>query len=150
MLSPTKEQIVSVHNRILNDPIYFCEEVLGTPLWEKEREILLSVRDHKETAVRSCHASGKSFTAARVIHWWLSRYVGDAVVITTAPTFRQVKEILWREIKNAVANKHIYPKDTILDTQINLGAKYFALGLSTDKPDQFQGFHSPHLLVVID
>lgn len=134
---------------MLADPIWFGETVLGTPLWEKEKEIMLAVRDHEEIYIRSCHASGKTFTAARVAHWWLLSHE-EAVVITTAPTFRQVKEILWREIRSSIGGKPLYPPDTVLDTQINLSDKWFALGLSSDKPDQFQGFHSPHLLVIGD
>lgn len=143
------EEIKALMGKIKDDPIFFAEEILGTPLWEKEKEILLSVRDNPETSVKSCHASGKTFTASRVVHWWLCSEP-DSIVITTAPTFRQVKEILWREIRAAIIGKGIYPENTILDTQINIGPKWFALGLSTDRPDQFQGFHSKRLLVVGD
>ncbi len=146
---PTPEEISEFQLKIREDPKWFVENVLGGQLWEKELEILDSVKNHRDTAVRSCHASGKTFTAARIANWWLCSYT-DSVVITTAPTFRQVKEILWREIRSAVAGKHIYPENAVLDTQINLGENWFALGLSTDRSDQFQGFHSPHLLFIGD
>lgn len=146
---PTNQEVKTFQQKIKDDPIFFAENVLGIPLWEKEKEILLAIRDHPEVAVKSCHASGKTFTASRVVHWWLCGEP-DSIVITTAPTFRQVKEILWREIRSAVIGKAIYPSDAILDTQINLGEKWFALGLSTDRPDQFQGFHSKRLLVIGD
>src|SRR3990167_9260049 len=146
---PTKQEIINFQNKIRQDPVFFIEKVLGNPLWEKQKEILEAVRDNHEVAVRSCHASGKSYVAGRIVHWWLNAYT-DSVVITTAPTFRQVKEVLWREIKGSVIGKHIYPEKAILDTSINISPQWFALGLSTDKPDQFQGFHSPHLMVLID
>lgn len=146
---PNKTQIVAFQEKIRNDPVFFIEKVLGNPLWEKQKEILEAVRDNAEVAVRSCHASGKSYVSGRIVHWWLNSYK-DSVVITTAPTFRQVKEVLWREIKGSVLGKHIYPEKAILDTSINISPQWFALGLSTDKPDQFQGFHSPHLMVLID
>lgn len=146
---PNREEVKAFQQRIKDDPIFFAENVLGTPLWEKEKEILLAVKEHSEVAVKSCHASGKTFTAARVAHWWLCSEE-DSIVISTAPTFRQVKEILWREIRNAVAGKSIYPKDAVLETKINLGEKWFALGLSTDASDQFQGFHGKRLLVIGD
>lgn len=147
MLSLQEKKIIK--QKYKDDPIYFAEKVLKALLWEKEKEILLSVRDHQETSVKSCHASGKTFTAARIIHWWLCSE-DDSIVITTAPTFRQVKEVLWREVRSAVIGKSIYPSSSILETQINLGERWFALGLSTDRPDQFQGFHSKRLLVVVD
>lgn len=146
---PTKEQIIKFQEKIRANPVFFVEEVLGNPLWEKQKEILEAVRDNSEVAIRSCHASGKSYVSGRIVHWWLNSYK-DSVVITTAPTFRQVKEVLWREIKGSVRGKKIYPEKSILDTAINISDNWFALGLSTDKPDQFQGFHSPHLMVLID
>lgn len=107
------------------------------------------MRDHTETSVRSCHGSGKTYTAARVVNWWMCSFP-DAVVITTAPTFRQVEQLLWREIRNSVAGKSIYPSQAITNTKIDLSEKWFALGLSADKSEQFQGFHSGHLLVIVD
>lgn len=146
---PSQNEINEFQQRVANDPVWFSEEVLGPKLWDKEKEILLSVRDNRITAVRSCNTSGKSFSAARIVNWWLVGHK-DSVVITTAPTGRQVREVLWREIKGSVAGKGVYPRDSVLETKISLGDKWFALGLSTDKPDQFQGFHSPHLLAIID
>lgn len=146
---PTKQQIIELQEKIRNNPVFFSEEVLKSPLWEKEREILEAIRDNSEVSVRSCHASGKTYTAARIVNWWMCSW-NDAVVITTAPTFRQVEQLLWREIRSSVSGKFIYPENSVLNTRIDLGDKWFALGLSADKAEQFQGFHSPHLLVVVD
>lgn len=146
---PTKDEIIKFQEKIRLDPVFFVEKVLGNPLWEKQKEIMEAVRDNREVTIRSCHASGKSYVSGRIVHWWLNAYK-DSVVITTAPTFRQVKEVLWREIRGSVSGKNIYKESSILDTKINISDKWFALGLSTDKPDQFQGFHSPHLMVLID
>ena len=146
---PTKQEILKFQEKIRNNPSFFVESVLGNPLWEKQREILEAIRDNHEVAIRSCHASGKSYVSGRIVHWWLNAHK-DSVVITTAPTFRQVKEVLWREIKGSIRGKKIYPEKAVLDTSINISDQWFALGLSTDKPDQFQGFHSPHLMVLID
>lgn len=146
---PNPQQIKSLQEKIRSNPVFFAEQVLKSPLWEKEKEILESVRDFPEVSVRSCHASGKTYTAARVVNWWMCSW-NDAVVITTAPTFRQVEQLLWREIRACVSGKSIYPEKAVLNTKIDLGEKWFALGLSADKSEQFQGFHSPHLLVVVD
>ena len=146
---PTKQQIAGLKEKIRNDPEWFIEKVLCHSLWDKTREIVLSVQKHHETAVRSCHGSGKTFTAADIVHWWLCSY-DDAIVVTTAPTDRQVKEILWRDIRNGALGKGLYPKDAVLEKQINLGEKWFAIGFATDRQDMMQGFHSPHLLVIVD
>src|SRR5690349_1080037 len=77
------------------DPIGFIEGILGEVVWQKQREIILSVRDNPATAVPSCYASGKSWTAGRVIAWWVST---GGVAIVTSDTFRQVRDIVWREV----------------------------------------------------
>ena len=85
-----------------DDPVGFIEEALGHTLWSKQRAIAEAVRNHRHVAVPSCHDSGKSFIAARIAAWWLaSRPVGEAFVVTTAPTLTQVRAILWREIARA-------------------------------------------------
>ncbi|MBT5773216.1 MAG: hypothetical protein HOH95_02455 [Dehalococcoidia bacterium] len=90
------------HARYVDDPVGFVREVLGEELWSKQREIAESVRDHRHVAVRSAHDTGKSFVASRLAAWWLSVHApGDAFVVTTAPTFAQVRAILWREINRA-------------------------------------------------
>lgn len=141
-------EIITFQNKIRNEPVWFVNTLLKRDTWEKEEEIIEAVRDFREVSVKSCNGSGKTYTAASIVHWWLMAFE-DSVVITTAPTFRQVKELLWREIR-AVNTKPLYPSNTVLDTQINLGEKWFALGLSSDKPDQFQGFHSKRLLAIVD
>src|SRR4051794_20665753 len=82
---------------IRRDPVNFCREVLKFESWSKQREIFESVRDNQRTAVRSAHGVGKTATAARAVLWFLAAYPYSRV-ITTAPTFSQVKELLWREI----------------------------------------------------
>ena len=38
----------------------------------------------------------------------------------------------------------------MFSTRLEFGHDRFALGLSTDEADQFQGFHSPNMLIVVD
>ena len=42
-----------------HDPVWWIENCLGVNLWEKQREICYSVRDHKYTCVQSGHNVGK-------------------------------------------------------------------------------------------
>lgn len=146
MLTPT--EVFQFQKKAQANPVWFVNTVLKRPTWNKEEEILTALVDNAEVSVKSCNGSGKTYTAGGIVHWWLTAFE-DSVVITTAPTFRQVKELLWREVRSAVV-KGLYPPNSVLDTQINLGDKWFALGLSSDKPDQFQGFHSKKLLAIVD
>jgi hypothetical protein len=110
-----------------------------------------SVRDNSRVTVKSCHASGKSFVAARIVLNFLHSFT-NSIVLTTAPTFRQVEDILWQEIRSGFYNARCPEAmaGTMLNTRYDLGDGWFGIGLSTDNPDRFQGYHSNHILVVVD
>jgi hypothetical protein len=69
------------------DPVGWMRDALGADPWEKQVEIAEAVRDHRRTAVKSCHASGKSYLAARIVLWFLHAFP-HGIAITTAPTQR--------------------------------------------------------------
>lgn len=132
----------------VDDPVGFVREVLGGYPWSKQREILESVRDHKRTAVRSGHGVGKTKSAAWVALWFLYSH-RNSRVITTAPTWTQVKDLLWREIRT----EHAAAEDLRGEChhlQLELDSDWVALGLSTDKPERFQGHHAEHMLLIVD
>jgi hypothetical protein len=134
---------------IRRDPVGFCRTVLRFEPWSKQAEILESVRDHQRTAVRSAHGVGKTSTAARAVVWFLSAYPYSRV-ITTAPTFTQVRELLWREIAVGHAAADGFFDGQLFDTRLELGPDWFAIDLSTDRPERFAGHHAEHLLLVVD
>ena len=137
--------------RYRQQPEAYVKEILGGTPWSKQTEILHSVRDNRRTSVRSCHSSGKTYIAASAVLWFLFCNP-NSVVVSTAPTFFQVRNLLWREI-NSAHRKSKYPLGgKCLDTQLSIDDKWFAVGLSTDTPDRFQGFHSEtgRILLVVD
>lgn len=82
------------------DPVLWAKERLGVDLWSVQREISYSLRDNKRTAVAACHGPGKSFLAAALSCWWIDTHpLGDAIVVSTAPTYAQVNKILWEEMR---------------------------------------------------
>lgn len=134
------------------DPALFARIVLGADLWEKQREILRAVAQHSRVAVKACHASGKTYAIALAALWWLVAH-DDGIVVTTAPTWLQVEKVIWREILSAVlraqaCGKLKFPMPT--QTELRLGPQNYAIGVSTDDSSRFQGFHSGHVLVVLD
>ena len=148
-------ELRAVREECRDKPIAFCESVLGINPWSKQREILTSVLENPRTAVRSAHGVGKTFTAAAVVLWFLfTRY--PSVVITTAPTWRQVRSILWKEIHRLSKKMEVklglplVPKLDELTTELRIDDSCFALGLATDESEKFQGFHSENLLVIVD
>lgn len=90
-----------------------------------------------------------TFTTANIVAWFLASHPGS-VVISTAPTARQVRELLWQEIRSIHANSKFPLGGSTTTVSWTLGEKWFALGLSTDDPNRFQGFHAEHILGVID
>jgi phage terminase large subunit len=122
---------------------------LGVELWGKQRAIVRSVRDNKRTAARSSHGIGKSFSAASIALWWLNAHK-NALVGTTAPTFRQVEKVLWQEVGKAAANAPAPLAGSLLQTEIKVAPGWYAFGFSSDNPTALQGLHSEHLLLIYD
>jgi phage terminase large subunit len=142
----------STAGSLLRDPTLFTRIVLGADLWKSQREILAAVGQHSRVAVKACHASGKSYAIAIAVLWWLTAH-RDGIVVTTAPTWLQVEKVIWGEIKSAVrrsvlCGKLKFPVPT--QTELRLGPQNYAIGLSTDDSSRFQGFHSGHVLIVLD
>ena len=102
-----------------DNPVSFIQAFFNERLWGYQKNIVNSVRDSKVTAVKSCNGIGKSYTAARVALWFLYSFP-NSKIITTAPTFRQVEDILWRELRNA-KSKAIIPLSGRLN-QTSLGS----------------------------
>jgi phage terminase large subunit len=144
-----QKQAKTILDRSQKDPVFFCQQVLGCEPWLKQDQILESIRDNPRTSVRSCHGIGKSFIGGRAALWFLYSYP-NSVVVTTAPTGRQVKKILWQEIRRAHAGAKYSLGGKCLTTEIQIAPGWFAFGFSTDDGDQFQGPHAEHILIIVD
>ena len=133
-----------------DDPVLFVEEILGQTVWSRQREILEAVRDHKYVSVAAGHNTGKTFTTACICWWYLLTHE-RAIVLTTAATHQQVKDVLWREIRR-LYSEAVWPIGGKLmpkSPRFQLG-KRLIKGFTFDKPDSVQGHHSPNVLVVFD
>ena len=132
------------------DPVWKAKNLFGFDPWSKQTEILKALRKHKRVAVRSCHGVGKTATAATAVLDFMTE--GPCRVITTAPTWSQVEQLLWREI--AVRHSQIPGgKDAfgkMFKSSLEVRSDWFAMGLSTDKPERFQGHHAPRMMLVVD
>ena len=127
-------------------PHIFFRDVLKWHPWEKQLEILDSIQENKETFVQSCNSAGKSWFAAGLVIWWVVTRQGK--VVTTAPTWRQVKSILWAKIGSQCAKApHLGLKP--MQSRMDIAPDWFAEGLSTRTPDRFQGYHG-NVLIIVD
>lgn len=129
----------------------FIDQVLGVSLWEKQREIVDALEVHPRITVRSSHAIGKSFVAARIVLAYLHTHP-NSVVITTAPSYSQVRNILWRYIRSAIetSREPLLGRSLLLEYQI--APDWYAMGFKGDDRNEhiMQGFHSSNLLFVVD
>lgn len=133
------------------DPVGFIEDGLGETLWSKQKEILQSLVENKRTTVPACHAPGKSHLAARAVAWWMSVHPpGTAIAITTASTFKQVRNIMWAQIRK-VHIAHDLPGE-ILTTEWKMDGTVVGYGFrpADNNEAAVQGIHAPHLLIVVD
>lgn len=81
-------------------PDLWAKDVLDVTMWSRQREVALSVVDNHNTMVAAGHGIGKSMNAAVIGLWWIDTHpIGEARLLTTAPTTAQVRGILWREMQ---------------------------------------------------
>jgi hypothetical protein len=103
----------------------------------------------------SCHEIGKSFIAALIACWWIDTHkLGEAFVVTSAPSASQVRTILWREIGRIHSLGELPGRVNQVDwiIEINGREEQVAVGRKPDEynPTALQGIHAPFVLVIFD
>ena len=147
-------------NNYRGNPIDIPSKILTIPkrfLWDGVREMFQSAFTNRKTAVQAGHAMSKDWTAGVLVVTWLLAHWGKATVVVTAPTNRQVKDILFKEIavqySNLRKNFPEFRKDWISSNRLSFGDECFATGFTTDESQEamgkFQGIHSPNMLIII-
>jgi len=146
------------------DPVAWAQDVLGIDPWSKQQDVLEAVLNNDHVAVRSCHGSGKSYIASIIAAWWISVHPeGEAIVVTTAPTYHQVHSILWEDIRKHLINAnrryeeglspmkipgHITQADEWKsDSGVVMG---FGRKPADNNDHGFQGIHRKYVLVIVD
>ena len=130
-------------------PLDFASDVLQVKLWSKQQEVLAALPEQRRVAVKSGNGLGKGFCAAVAVLWFLHCH-DPAIVLSTAPTFRQVRHILWRQIRRLYRTAREELGGKMLDTRWEIADDRYAMGLSAESADDFQGFHSPNMFIVVD
>lgn len=95
-------QITWPCERFQKDIEGFFYLILGCDPWSRQRELILNVQDNDWVAVASGHRVSKSYSVAGVALWFYCSFP-NARVFITAPTDRQLNEIVWRELSMRVA-----------------------------------------------
>lgn len=143
-----------------DDPILHIRKVQGVETLEDPQvRICRAVRKFERVSIAACHDIGKTFILSKIVLWFGSSFPGSKI-ITTAPTFNQVKRLLWSEIRSGYAKSKFPLGGEMLLTEWQMAEDWFAIGFTSRGTDHggegqgtsssFQGFHAPYILVVFD
>jgi len=141
-----------------NDPVGFCERVLGEHLTDDIKAMMESVRDNQITIAVSANGTGKSHGAARVAVWFYLVHQDVKVFTAAAPPLDNLKNILWGEI-GSVITKHpdFFASHTITSLDVRRGPEDFLTGVTIpssgteqEKEAKFSGKHQKYMLFVLD
>ncbi|MCH8852360.1 MAG: hypothetical protein IID41_06855 [Planctomycetes bacterium] len=137
-------------------PDLFAEEVLGVTLYPHQREPLMAVarglqgEGKRRVAVKSCNSVGKDFMAA-LATLWLPSVLDDVRVVTTGPTFDQLRDVVWkREIHRLYADSKLKLPGRMLDTEWDISPTRTALARSVNTKESLSGRHAAVILVIVD
>lgn len=133
-------------------PVAFFEDILLMDPDEWQANVLDDLAEHPRVSVRSGQGVGKTALEAGAIIWFLTCRP-YAKVIATAPTMQQLYDVLWAEVAKWLNNSLI--KDLLKWTKTKIymigdEERWFATAKTATKPENMQGFHEDHMLIVVD
>ncbi len=138
-----------------HNPVLYVQDVWRVEPTPQQCQLLMSIATpSSKTAVASGHGTGKTTCFSWVIPWFLTCY-NDARIPVTAPTFSQLSDVLWAELKiwwqkmpEALREQFEWTSERF--TCIDTGSFAVARTSSKERPEALQGFHAKNLLFLID
>lgn len=155
----TEQQQAKMLERAQGDAVWFAKNVLGVKkLWGMQEEILRDFTKYDKFTVSSGHAVGKDYLGAILAIYFLYCFP-PSVVVTTAPSDRQVEKVVWREIEKLWNGAKIPLGGKLMSKEIRIenadgeGNDSLCIGFTTKETNQsvgkFQGLHSPNVFVMM-
>ena len=145
----TPEMDLKIRNKARKYPDWWIEKFLGWRIWKMQIAIAQAVFKYPRVTVRSNESSGKTKIAAGIVLAFLYNFK-PATVITTAPTNRQVEDVLWREIRVGFNNSRMPLEGNLTRKGLEIAEDWFAVGFATDEPERMLGYHNTNVLVIGD
>ena len=131
-------------------PLDYCHEILDVRPWGKQVEILQGLCEPPYRVLgRSSHSVGKTFTLACAVCYWFDTF-NPGCVITTAPTARDVRDVLWAEVRRLRQRAGLGGFSGDKSPELYDGPDHYAKGYTAAKGESFQGRHPERLLLVFD
>jgi hypothetical protein len=146
----TEQDQRKIAEEFSNNPLLFLELGNSKP-YQKQIDIAMAVASSRKVSVVGCNGSGKDWLAARLALWFvLANASTNAKVVITGPTYRQVDDIVFNEIRSAYKNFPFEIGGRMFDSpRWEYSPDTFIVGFSTDRAWNLQGYHSPNLLVIV-
>jgi hypothetical protein len=142
-----------------NSPLQFVRDCIQAEPTEQQIELLSNVTKAKRISVRSGHGVGKDCVVAWVI-WWFMVTRPYAKVVCTAPTARQLRDILRTELakwlrQSVLADEFVIQKEKIFHkaSPDEWWVRFISPSVKASKEDQAEtlaGLHDEHLLIIVD
>ena len=133
----------------------FCRDVIRVkPTWQQQEFIDAWDNGDRNISIRSGHGPGKSTVFGWFVPFYLLSYE-DAIIPITGSAFDQVKKTLWKEVTKAYRRLPAKAKNQLEKLATELKRKdnpeeSFAFIRTADDPDNFSGFHSKHMVFIVD
>lgn len=143
-----------------NDWTAFAKEVLRANLDEEQKAILRAVQHNKMVAVASGTSRGKDYISAvaclcfmYLTPRWNSKkeLIKNTKIAMTAPTGRQVTNIMIPEITRLFMNAKVLPGRLLADGIRTNNAEWFLTGFkaSDDDTESWSGFHAVNTMFAV-
>lgn len=141
--------IMTLHD----DSVLFVKKILNAEPDAWQAEVLNSLSKNPRVAVRSGHGVGKTAVESWALLWFLATRPFPKVV-ATAPTVRQLYDVLWAEI-----SKWLKRSEMLSDlfewqkTFVRLRAapeRWFAAARTAARAENLAGFHAHSILFILD
>ena len=151
-----RQRLEELQKKYRDRPVEFLTEILDVKqLTAEQIEIADAILQRPRVGVVSSNAWGKSFLIARLALWFLYTRK-DARVILLGPGHRQLRLILWADIRDAFSLADLPGKMyRSLEDGLVLSETSSLVGFSTGpatgiKEGKITGVHGQHLLVVLE
>jgi hypothetical protein len=133
-------------------PVAYAEQVLGVrTLTDDQKAILRALHEPPcRVLVPSAHDVGKTFVAAVAACYWYDSF-DPGLVLTTAPTEKDVIDLLWTEIR-LLRLRAGRPLSDLAPSAPYMGTSpdHYAKGYLSRKNQGFQGRHRERMLFLFD
>lgn len=128
------------------EPEAYAADVLKVRWWEKQCEVARKFAKGGRHLIPASHGVGKTFLGGGLVNWHFDCF-DDSITLTTAPTLRQVVNLLWKEVRQQRRGRPgLQPKAP----RMEVNEAWFAEGYTAVDPNAFQGHHARAIAAFFD